>query len=83
MALSHGSSTWGVSADMMTGLFIDGFRARKSASSTCASRATMATSMSRSMGTESKNGWLPMPGRVLPKRAGLATMFLTACSLGT
>jgi len=65
-ALSQGSSTVGVPAAMTTGCLSEGLRARKSASLMPARRAITATSMSRSMVTVSKNGWLPMAGRVAP-----------------
>ena len=39
--------------------------------------------MSRSIGTLRKYGWLNSSGSVRLKLAGLATMFFTACSLGT
>ena len=41
------------------------------------------TSMSRSMVTELKKGWLSISGKVTPKASGRMTMFFTACSLGT
>ena len=48
-----------------------------------ASRATVLVSMSRVMRTWSKYGWLAILGSAVLKVAGLRTMFLRACSLGT
>ena len=82
-ALSQGSSTLGLAAAMNIGLVIEGLSWRRSRSLTPARSATLATSMSRWIGTASKKGWLPIAGSRALKRAGLATMFLIACSFGT
>ena len=82
-ALSQGSSTLGLAAAMNIGLLIEGLSWRRSRSVTPASSATLATSMSRLIGTASKKGWLPIAGSLARKRSGRATMFLIASSLGT
>ena len=66
MALSHGSRMVGVPAAITMGCLSEGLSARKSASLTPERRAITATSMSRSTVMVSKNGWLPMVGRVAP-----------------
>ena len=83
LALSYGSSTTGVPAARITGLFICGFSALKSASGRSASFAASATSMSRSIATPTKCGWLPKGGKLTEKACGRATRFFTACSFGT
>ena len=83
VALSHGSKIWGVPAARITGRLMAGLRALKSSKETPANLAATSTSISRSMGTLLKKGWFWIRGNWVLKASGWATMFLTACNLGT
>ncbi|MCY1247402.1 hypothetical protein D9M72_607290 [compost metagenome] len=81
--MSNGSRICGLDAPRITGRLNDGFSALNSSSVMSASLAARFTSISRDVVTVTKYGWSGISGSLTPYTAGLAMMFLTACSFGT
>jgi hypothetical protein len=82
-AFSFGSRILVSSSPVMTGRLNCGFRALNSSTDSSARWAATVRSISLVLSTAVKYGVLSMAGRFRPYCCGLATMFLTACSLGT